>query len=134
MLKVKMDGKDWSPNIKLSLPFLVSLTCKKKRWNMVLDIVIHNSPLSKQSLSLPLYASHCSPNMKHSHFLKWGGCDPSSFHWRSYGFGSTQLQERVLTMFPLIVLPFTFSIVPFYFFAAKTYTLSHTQSMNEDCI
>lgn len=95
--------KDTTPKIKLVCHFC-TFCLQQKRWNMVLDIVINNSPLSKQSniLSLdfpPLNAPFVSPTMNHSIFPKWGGSDPSSSPWRSSGFACTLLQQRVLAIF-----------------------------------
>ena len=36
--------------------------------------------------------------MSHTHFTKWGGCNPSSLHWRSFGFGCIRLKTRVRSM------------------------------------
>lgn len=41
--------------------------------------------------------------MYHSHICKWGGCNPSSLHWRSSGFASIRLRETVVISIYILV-------------------------------
>lgn len=48
--------------------------------------------------------------MCHTHFIKWGGCNPSSLHWRRFGSSCIQLKTRVcsMTLFIPCIVCFSF--------------------------
>jgi len=59
------------------------------------------------------YVPHvCYTCMSHTHFTKWGGCNPSSLHSRSFGSGCIQLKRRVCSITRSIPALFSYS----YFF------------------
>ena len=101
------------------IKFLASLVCRGMI--TMLDIVIYNSPLSKQNqqrnlifLSLlsqffPLYFSIFSSYKINIHFSKWDGCStPSSFRGKSCGCACTQLGGKVIFSLNLCIMDLSF--------------------------